>query len=80
MNEPLRLDAFHLDGLIGLFRAGQITAEQAIQDIVARPLPARACLERRMVDSRTATSRGDLYRQLVEWFAKDNGSDNGFYQ
>ena len=29
MTEPLRLDAFHLDGLLGLVRAGQLTAEQA---------------------------------------------------
>ena len=28
MTEPLRLDAFHLDGLLGLVRAGQLTAEQ----------------------------------------------------
>ena len=78
VSEPLRLDAFHLDGLLGLVRSGQLTADQAIQDIVARPLLARGALERRMVNSRTATSRGELYR--VEWFAKDNGSDNGFYQ
>lgn len=71
MNEPLRLDTFHLDGLLGLVRAGQITADQAIQDIVARPILARGALERRMVNAKAMTSRAELYRQLVEWFAND---------
>jgi hypothetical protein len=53
MTEPMRLDAFHLDGLIGLVRAGQLPVEQAIQDIMARPLLARGALERRLFDAGT---------------------------
>jgi hypothetical protein len=70
MNEPPRLDAFHLDGLIGLVRAGQLRVEQAIQDIMARPLLARGALERGMVNAKAMTSRAELYQQLVQWFAK----------
>jgi hypothetical protein len=72
MNEPLRLD-------VGLVRSGQITAEAAIGDILARPLLARGALERGMVNAKALTSRAELYRQLVQWFAKDRGSD-GFHQ
>ena len=70
MNEPLRLDAFHLDGLLGLVRAGQLTAEHAIGDIIARPIWPALRLERGMVNANAMTSRGELYRQLVAWFAK----------
>jgi hypothetical protein len=70
MSHPARLDHFHLDGLLGLVRAGQLPVEQAIQDIMARPLLARGALERGMVNVKAMTSRAELYTQLVAWFAK----------